>query len=335
MRHEIEQNGLPEPQSSSRAENLKAKARQRIYSIKDFFKPGIQVNVFNIKEPEKPPAPRRRTSTPRRTTQTKKEELIGTHSHVYVNSQKENGRNRLGLAAAGLAAALLATGYVGYELGKKGNGEDEQSIQGIETIIFNLHFPIYSRETIMPSVKPSSTPRPTPTETPSPNPEPTPQPTPEATIAPSLSPSPTAEITPIPTPETTPQATIELPAPLKGEPYKEYVLDGWYLVDGDVFVKASRSDVLQRTYDDLETTAQETIAGPGTVVSGLCGFTAHPLGENFDWSQNTIRFIDLTIEGKFQEVTTGPNGQYQFEVVYLDQLNSDGTINNIETFFRQ
>ncbi len=262
--------------------------------------------------------------------------LTGAHSHVPDLTLKKENDNRVGIAAVGLAGILLAGG-LGYELGRR-HHEDEVERNLVEIypnhplnpLIINIFLP---EKNSLPTASPTI--EATPTLTPEPTQSPTPEPTPTPTKSPTPTPTEAPTLTPLPTPEPTPLPTIEAPQPIIGEAYRQYVLDGWYLVDGDVFVQGSQSSEFVPTYDDIESTAQETIAGPGTIVSGFYGFTAYPLGETLNLSDDTTaEFVSFNINKKFDETVTGPNGQYQFEVIYLDQLEPNGTIYNVETFYR-
>lgn len=287
---------------NTRAKNLE----QNVHSHPPF---GLQKN--EIKEPEKR-STRSRTAQPSSSKDNdKKPTKPSTRRTPVASKEKEilvinrSNRNLATLATAGVLAGVFALGY-GLRACTEDNNHDIYLVPG------------YKGEITEQSQAPS---------TPSTTPEPTQ--TPLATEKPSEMPSeePTAMPTTTAVPELTSAPELELPLPIIGKPNYSYVLDGWYLIDGDIFVKSSIDGEYQTTYDDLPHTAQQTIAGPGVEITGLYGFSAYPLANetsDFNMNDESIReSMDTRIKAKLNE---------GYEIVDVDFIALDGELINVGTY---
>lgn len=312
MRQEKDpQQDLPSTPDSPGRLTWKERARQRIGDVKERLVPKIgTVTIINLNEkpPEdKTPAKEVKKTTRTRTTTTRKPALTREEFETYMqahNEQERSSNSRAGLvgAGAGILALALATGAIGMELGKR--IDDKESAQRIEVHVI---YPSFIAETPKADPRPSTQPTVRPTEAP---------------IA-----TPIAERTAIPTEIPSQNPDNELPLPITGKPSYAYVLDGWFLIDGDIMVKNNIDSDYVRTYDDFSHTAQQTIAGPGVEVTSLYGFSAYPLaGETSDFDMNDASIresIDTRIRAKLDE---------GYEIVDVDFMAPGGELINIGTY---
>jgi hypothetical protein len=315
MRQERDpQQGLPNTPDNPGKTSWKERVKQKIGFgyIKRHFIPSIGgVTVINVNEQpidDKTPVKdtNKTTRTRTRTTTTRKPSLTREEFESYVqahNEQEKSSDSRAELVGAGAAVLALAlvTGLVGMELGKR--IDDEETTQRVE---IHVVYPSLAPNT----AEPESTPVTLPTI------RPTPQPTTEP-----------AQPSAAPTEPVTQDPEDELPLPIVGRPNFEYVLDGWFLIDGDIFVRNDFEGDYIRTYDDLSHTAQQTIAGPEVEVTSLYGFSAYPIaGEASVFDINDERVQEILSTKLTAKLNEG------YDIVDVDFIGPQGDLVNVGTY---
>jgi hypothetical protein len=266
-------------------------------------------------------------------------DLAGDNAPIDQNNRNHSNNHRHPWLTAGMTLALLAgVGALAKECTEDQSDHTTPIVLPSPTLItriqpnFNISYP------------PMPTPKETAQITQAPTSEPTQEPTAPTTPEPPVQ-TPTPEPTTIATPSATniatesPLASAEVLQDFEGKPGEQYTLNGWYLIDGDVFVKGADSNTFIQTYDNNQFTAEEIIAGTGNVITGSYGFYAHAIPYDLSsvdvYSDQMQQFISDNMSNKFSQVIQGPDGPFQVDTINLDVLDPSGEIINIETANRE